>query len=223
MRPIIIAIDGYSGCGKSSTAKEVARRLGFTYVDSGAMYRAVTLYFLRNGVNLTKPEEVNHALAKVSITFQKNEQGNSITFLNTENVEDQIREMSVSENVSKVSALSAVRKAMVSQQQLMGKSRGIVMDGRDIGTVVFPDAELKVFLSADLKVRAERRLAELKMKGSEAGLEEIMNNLAERDKADSSRADSPLVKAAGAVEIDTSGLTFEGQVQQVVELAKKSA
>ena len=223
MRPIIIAIDGYSGCGKSSTAKEVARRLGFTYVDSGAMYRAVTLYFLRHKVDLTKPEDVNHALAEVSIAFQKNEQGNSLTFLNGENVEDQIREMSVSENVSKVSALSAVRKEMVSQQQLMGRSRGIVMDGRDIGTVVFPDAELKVFLSADLKVRAERRLAELKMKGSEAGLDEIMKNLSDRDKADSSRADSPLVKAAGAVEIDTSGLTFEGQVQQVVELAKKSA
>lgn len=222
MRDIIIAIDGYSGCGKSSTAKEVARRLGYTYVDSGAMYRAVTLYFLRNDVDPKNQGQVEQALKEIKITFQKNEQGNSITVLNGELVEDQIREMKVSENVSKVSALSAVRKAMVSQQQQLGKDRGIVMDGRDIGTVVFPDAELKIFLSADLKVRAERRLAELRSKGSNAGLEEIIKNLSSRDEADSSRADSPLAKAEGAVEIDTSDLTFEDQVQQVINLAKIS-
>ena len=220
MQPIIIAIDGYSGCGKSSTAKVVAKRLGYIYVDSGAMYRAVTLYFLNNGVQVTDAMAVEQALQNLSIAFAIRPDGSSETLLNGHSVEDQIRDMRVSEKVSQVSALPAVRRAMVAKQQEMGKQRGIVMDGRDIGTVVFPDAELKLFLTADLRIRAERRLAELKAKGTQASLEEIMDNLKERDEADSSRANSPLRKADGAIEIDTSGLTFEDQVEKVIFLAK---
>ena len=220
MQPIIIAIDGYSGCGKSSTAKVVAKRLGYIYVDSGAMYRAVTLYFLNNGVQVTDAMAVEQALQNLSIAFAIRPDGSSETLLNGKSVEDQIRDMRVSEKVSQVSALPAVRRAMVAKQQEMGKQRGIVMDGRDIGTVVFPDAELKLFLTANLRIRAERRLAELKAKGTQASLEEIMDNLKERDEADSSRANSPLRKADGAIEIDTSGLTFEDQVEKVIFLAK---
>lgn len=222
MKDIIIAIDGFSGCGKSSTAKEIARRLGYTYVDSGAMYRAVTLFFLQHEIDLNNLSEVEKALENIHISFIKNDQGQSITVLNGQVVEDQIREMRIAELVSRVSALSVVRRAMVRQQQAMGKNRAVVMDGRDIGTVVFPDAELKIFLSADLEVRAQRRQAELKAKGIEAELKEIIKNLSDRDQADSSRADSPLIKAEGAIEIDTSGLTFGQQVQQVIDLAQKS-
>ena len=221
MGKIIIAIDGFSGCGKSSTAKAVARQLGYTYVDSGAMYRAVTLYFLDNGIDLNDPKAIEQALGNIEINFRIGQAGNSETYLNGKVVEQEIREMKISQHVSKVSAIPSVRRAMVRQQQSMGLKRGIVMDGRDIGTVVFPDAELKIFLSADLKVRANRRLAELKEKGSAAQLEEIMENLSQRDLADSSRADSPLFKAPGAVEIDTSNLTFSEQVQRVTELAGK--
>jgi len=220
MQPIIIAIDGYSGCGKSSTAKAVAKRLGYIYVDSGAMYRAVTLYFLNNGIQFTDTVAVEKALGNLSIAFAIRPDGSSETLLNGKSVEDQIRDMRISEKVSQVSALPAVRRAMVAKQQEMGKQRGIVMDGRDIGTVVFPDAELKLFLTADLRIRAERRLAELKAKGTQASLEEIMENLKERDQADSSRANSPLRKADGAIEIDTSGLAFDDQVQKVIFLAK---
>lgn len=220
MQPIIIAIDGYSGCGKSSTAKAVAKRLGYIYVDSGAMYRAVTLYFLNNGIQFTDTVAVEKALGNLSIAFAIRPDGSSETLLNGKSVEDQIRDMRISEKVSQVSALPAVRRAMVAKQQEMGKQRGIVMDGRDIGTVVFPDAELKLFLTADLRIRAERRLAELKAKGTQARLEEIMENLKERDQADSSRANSPLRKADGAIEIDTSGLAFDDQVQKVIFLAK---
>lgn len=220
MQPIIIAIDGYSGCGKSSTAKAVAKRLGYIYVDSGAMYRAVTLYFLNNGIQFTDTVAVEKALGNLSIAFAIRPDGSSETLLNGKSVEDQIRDMRISEKVSQVSALPAVRRAMVAKQQEMGKQRGIVMDGRDIGTVVFPDAELKLFLTADLRIRAERRLAELKTKGTQASLEEIMENLKERDQADSSRANSPLRKADGAIEIDTSGLAFDDQVQKVIFLAK---
>ncbi|MFZ9981573.1 MAG: (d)CMP kinase [Cyclobacteriaceae bacterium] len=221
MGKIIIAIDGYSGCGKSSTAKAVARQLGYTYVDSGAMYRAVTLYFLDKAIDLNDPAAIEQALGNIEINFQLGQDGNSETFLNGKVVEKEIREMKISQHVSKVSAIPAVRRAMVRQQQSMGLRRGIVMDGRDIGTVVFPDAELKIFLSADLRVRAERRLAELNQKGSAAQLEEIIENLSERDLADSSRADSPLFMAPGAIEIDTSNLTFGEQVQRVTDLAKK--
>ena len=220
MKQIIIAIDGYSGCGKSTTAREVARQLGYTYVDSGAMYRAVTLYFLDNGVNPEDGAAVSQALDHIVISFQLAETGSSETWLNGSRVEDRIREMRISESVSRISAIPAVRRAMVAQQQRMGKDRGIVMDGRDIGTVVFPDAELKVFLTANLQVRAARRQAELRAKGSEASLEAIMENLAGRDHADSTRDDSPLRKAEGAVDLDTSDITIPEQVSAVVTMAR---
>lgn len=223
MRDIIIAIDGFSGCGKSSTARAVAKELGYTYVDSGAMYRAVTLYFIENSIDSQNPSAIDHALENIEITFRKAEDGSSETFLNGKSVEQKIREMSVSKKVSEISAIPAVRKAMVRQQQAMGLKRRIVMDGRDIGTIVFPDAELKVFLSADLRVRAERRQAELKEKGTTAALEEIMENLSLRDRADSTRTESPLIKAHGAIEIDTSNLTFSDQVQHVIQLAQNTA
>jgi len=220
VKRIIIAIDGFSGCGKSTTAREVARQLGYTYVDSGAMYRAVTLYFIDNQVDPEDPAAVAHALEHISIGFRIGESGASETWLNGVRVEDRIREMRVSESVSRVSAIPAVRRAMVAQQQRLGQDRGIVMDGRDIGTVVFPHAELKVFLTADIRVRAERRLAELRSKGSDASLEAIIENLSGRDHADSTRDDSPLRRAEGAVDIDTSGITIPEQVGAVVDMAK---
>lgn len=221
MRRIIIAIDGHSGCGKSTTAKEVARQLGYTYVDSGAMYRAVTLYFLENSIDTDNEAFVADALSKTDISFRLGDRGQTETYLNGERVEDRIREMHVSGAVSKVSAIPAVRRAMVARQQMLGRARGIVMDGRDIGTVVFPDAELKVFLTADIRVRAERRLAELRAKGSDTTLEAIIENLSGRDHADSTRADSPLKKADQAVEIDTSAITIPEQVGAVLDLARE--
>ncbi|MFM8348939.1 MAG: (d)CMP kinase [Bacteroidota bacterium] len=220
MNRIIIAVDGYSGCGKSTTAKEVARQLGYTYVDSGAMYRAVTLYFLENNIDPYNEALVTDALKKTDISFRLGDQGQTETYLNGARVEDRIREMRVSGAVSRVSAIPAVRRAMVARQQLLGKERGVVMDGRDIGTVVFPDAELKVFLTAEIRVRAGRRLAELRAKGSEATLEAIVENLSGRDHADSTRADSPLKKADQAVEIDTSAITIPEQVGKVLALAR---
>ncbi|MFM7329095.1 MAG: (d)CMP kinase [Bacteroidota bacterium] len=220
MNRIIIAVDGYSGCGKSTTAKEVARQLGYTYVDSGAMYRAVTLYFLENNIDPDNEALVTDALKKTDISFRLGDQGQTETYLNGARVEDRIREMRVSGAVSRVSAIPAVRRAMVARQQLLGKERGVVMDGRDIGTVVFPDAELKVFLTAEIRVRAGRRLAELRAKGSEATLEAIVENLSGRDHADSTRADSPLKKADQAVEIDTSAITILEQVGKVLALAR---
>lgn len=220
MKRIIIAIDGYSGCGKSTTAKEVARQLGYTYVDSGAMYRAVTLYFLENRIDPGDEAAVAAALREMEISFRIGDRGQTETYLNGDRVEDRIREMHVSGAVSRVSAIPTVRRAMVARQQSLGRERGIVMDGRDIGTVVFPDAELKVFLTADIRVRAERRLAELRAKGSDATLEAIMENLSGRDHADSTREDSPLRMAERAVEIDTSSITIAEQVSRVVSLAK---
>lgn len=219
MKRITIAIDGYSACGKSTTAKRVAAILGYRYIDSGAMYRAVTLYFLENHVSLTNPKEVTKALEAIRINFQLNPKGVSDTFLNGLNVENAIREMRISENVSPVSTIKAVRTAMVDQQRKLGKHKGVVMDGRDIGTVVFPDAELKLFLTADIHVRAARRQAELLQKGEMIGLENIVENLRKRDKIDSTRTESPLVKAAGAIEIDTTHVTIDEQVDEVIQLA----
>ncbi|MDF9795268.1 cytidylate kinase [Catalinimonas alkaloidigena] len=222
MQDIIIALDGYSGCGKSSTAKEVAKALKYTYLDSGAMYRAVTLYFLRHQVNLQDSEVVAEALDAINIRFSRNEDSLlNETYLNGENVEEEIRKMEVSKNVSAVSALPVVRKKMVSQQRALGKDKRVVMDGRDIGSHVFPEAELKIFMTADLKVRAERRMKELAEKGGGASLEEIENNLRERDKLDSSRAQSPLIRTEDAIEIDTTYLNFDEQVKKIVDLAKK--
>ena len=215
MKQIIIALDGYSGTGKSSTAKEVAKALGYTYIDSGAMYRATTFYFLENEIDVNDIEQVNQALNQIKISFSDNH-----VLLNGVDISDEIRTMRINENVSMVSAIKEVRVAMVSQQQQIGEERGIVMDGRDIATVVFPDAELKVFMIANADVRAERRQRELAEKGIHEELNVIKLNLLDRDKIDSSLAESPLKKADDAVEVDTSYLTFDEQVHKIVELAK---
>jgi cytidylate kinase len=219
MRKIIIAIDGYSACGKSTTAREVAKIIGYRYIDSGAMYRAVTLYFLDHHISLTNPREVIRALQEIKITFQVNAIGATETFLNGLNVERTIRKMRISENVSQVSALREVRHALVEQQRKLGRTRGIVMDGRDIGTVVFPEAELKLFLTADILVRAFRRQRELLEKGDLVDLDAIMANLQKRDEFDSHRAESPLVQARDAIVMDTTHITIEEQVDEVVRLA----
>lgn len=222
MGKIVIAIDGFSGCGKSSTAKAVAKKLGYTYIDSGAMYRAATLHFLNNHTVLSNPKEVSKALDSLKISFHFNpEQQTQETYLNGLNVEDEIRTMRVSEYVSEVSKLKEVRLALVAQQQKLGKSKGVVMDGRDIGTVVFPEAELKVFMTADLSIRASRRQKEILEKGDLIDLEKIKHNLGERDRIDSTRTESPLLKAEDAIEIDTSLLEFDDQVEQIVSLAQE--
>ena len=216
---IIIAIDGFSSCGKSTLARALAKRLQYIHVDSGAMYRAVTLYFMRHQVNMDDHQDVHDALEKISIylTFENDQQ---VTWLNHENVEKIIREPEVNQLVSPVSTLSAVRKAMVSQQQRMGINKGIVMDGRDIGTVVYPNAELKLFLIADLDVRVERRWLELNEKGINITREEVKKNLLERDHIDSTRDDSPLRQAEDATVIDNSYLTPKEQLQIAYELAR---
>lgn len=220
MSKINIAIDGLSGCGKSSTAKAVANALGYTFIDSGAMYRAVTLYLINEAVDLKDMKAVEAALEEIKIEFRFNKElGKSETFLNQQNVEEEIRKLYVAEKVSQVAAIRSVRVAMVRLQQAMGKHKGVVMDGRDIGSVVFPDAELKVFMTASTEVRARRRRAELEAKGEEVSLEEIIHNLEERDRIDSSRAESPLTKVAEAIEIDTSDIAFETQVAKVLNLA----
>jgi CMP/dCMP kinase len=218
MKKIIIAIDGYSACGKSSTAKAVANLLNYSYIDTGAMYRAVTLYFLQNFVSLTNPNEIADALKEIDIEFRFNAKANkSDTYLNGLNVETEIRQMAVSDRVSEVSAISTVRRFLVAQQQKMGKKKGIVMDGRDIGTVVFPDAELKIFMVADMQIRAKRRQDELLEKGELVKLEEIIDNLTKRDLIDTSRADSPLRQAQDASVIDTSYITFDEQVEMILD------
>lgn len=219
MRKIIIAIDGYSACGKSTTAKQTARILGYRYIDSGAMYRAVTLHFLNHHVALGNPHEVTKALGQIRINFRVNKEGVSETVLNGLNVEREIREMRVSENVSQVSTLPAVRHAMVDQQRRMGKERMVVMDGRDIGTVVFPDAELKLFMTADMLVRAFRRQKELLRLDEMIDIDSIIENLRKRDEIDSTRKESPLRKASDALELDTTFITIDEQVDEVVRLS----
>lgn len=219
MRKIIVAIDGYSACGKSTTAKEVAQILGYYYVDSGAMYRAVTVYFLEHHIAITNPREVTRALSDIQVSFKINPMGVTEAYLNGLNVEGKIRKMKVSEYVSQVSALKEVRQAMVEVQRKIGKRRGIVMDGRDIGTVVFPDAELKLFLTADLLVRAFRRQKELLNRDELVDLDSVIGNLRQRDEFDSKRKESPLVQASDAIEIDTTHVTIDEQVDEVVRLA----
>jgi CMP/dCMP kinase len=221
MKKIIIAIDGYSSCGKSTLAKALAKTLHYAYVDTGAMYRAVTLYFMDNDVEITDPEAVKNALAHIELHFERTPTGNHI-FLNDKDVENEIRTMRISEMVSPVSTVSAVRRAMVAQQKRMGNRKGIVMDGRDIGTVVFPEAELKIFLTADPDIRAQRRYDELKAKGQETPIEDVKNNLMERDLIDSNRADSPLRQAADAILIDNTFLTPEQQLNKVLALVEKT-
>src|SRR5258706_7199899 len=219
MRKIIIAIDGYSACGKSTTAREVSTILGYRYIDSGAMYRAVTLYFLDNHISLTNPKEIEKALDQIHLTFNVNSHAVTEIFLNGVNVERKIRKMRISENVSPVSTIKEIRHAMVSQQRKLGKTKGIVMDGRDIGTVVFPDAELKLFLTADIQVRAYRRQRELLDRDEMIDIDTIIENLLKRDEIDSTRQESPLRKAAEAIEIDTTQITIDEEVDEVVRLA----
>jgi cytidylate kinase len=219
---MIIAIDGHSSCGKSTLAKALAANLGYVYVDSGAMYRAVTLYFLDNGIDHNDPEAVEEALKRIHIHFAAVD-GQNHTFLNNTDVERSIRAMRISENVSPVSARSAVRRAMVEQQQLMGQHGNVVMDGRDIGTVVFPNATLKIFLTADVDIRASRRHLELAEKGIDADWDTILNNLQERDRIDSTRSDSPLRQADDAVLLDNTHLSEEEQLNCALELVRQRA
>lgn len=216
MRKITIAIDGYSSCGKSTMAKDLAREIGYIYVDTGAMYRSVTLFAMRNSLfdedGSIKTDELKDRMNEINISFKLNsETGRPDTYLNGELVEKEIRTMEVSSNVSKIAALPFVREALVAQQQAMGKEKGIIMDGRDIGTVVFPDAELKIFVTASAEVRAQRRYDELKAKGMPADFDDILKNVKERDYIDSHRETSPLRMADDALELDNSHMTIEEQ------------
>ena len=222
MKKITIAIDGHSSCGKSTMAKDLARKVGYIYVDTGAMYRAVTLYALRNGLFMEdgsiKTQALEDSMEDICITFQLNrETGRPDTYLNGECVEKEIRSLEVSNHVSPIAALPFVRTAMVAQQQQMGKDKGVVMDGRDIGTVVFPDAELKVFVTASAEVRAQRRYDELKQKGMEADYADILKNVQERDYIDSHREVSPLRQADDALLLDNSHMTIPEQNEWLME------
>jgi len=221
MKKITIAIDGHSSCGKSTMAKDLAREVGYVYVDTGAMYRSVTLYALRNGLFTDegiKEDELRQQMPNIQISFKFNaETGRPDTYLNGELVEDKIRTMEVSSHVSPIATLGFVREAMVAQQQQMGKDKGVVMDGRDIGTVVFPDAELKIFVTASAEVRAQRRYDELKDKGMEADFDDILKNVQERDYIDSHREVSPLKKADDAIELDNSHMTIPEQKEWLMQ------
>jgi len=214
---VIIAIDGHSSCGKSTLAKSLATELNYTYLDTGAMYRAVTLYFLENNVDYKNVAEVEEALNKILISFDSN---SNHTLLNNKDVEEEIRGKLVSDHVSPVSTISEVRAALVKQQRIFGQSKNIIMDGRDIGTVVFPDAKLKLFVTADLKTRTIRRFEEMKRRGIAVSQAEVEENLVNRDRIDSTRADSPLSKASDAVLIDNSNLSREEQLAMCAALAK---
>lgn len=219
---IIITIDGWSSCGKSTLAKQMARELGYVYIDSGAMYRAVTLYFLRNHIDWTDTKEVNTALEQIHLEFISNHKtGQSEIYLNNENVEYVIRDLVVAEKVSEVAAIREVRSFAVAQQQKMGQKKGIVMDGRDIGTVVFPDAALKIFMTADNEVRVQRRFKELYEKNPNITIEEVRTNLEHRDHIDSTREVSPLRKAEDALILDNTHLTHKEQLQTALEWARE--
>jgi len=221
MRNIIVTIDGFSSCGKSTLAKQLAAELNYVFIDSGAMYRAITLYFLRNHINWSNEAAITDALAEIYLTFQVNEiTGNSDMHLNDENVEVLIRDMLVSEHVSEIAALRQVREFAVAQQQKMGEQKGIVMDGRDIGTTVFPTADLKLFVTADPAIRVERRYKELFAKNASITLEEVKTNLEMRDYIDSNREFSPLRKADDAIVLDNTHLSREQQLQKALQLAK---
>ena len=222
MSKITIAIDGYSSCGKSTLAKALAAHLGYAYIDSGAMYRSVTLYALRKGVikdGSFSEDEINKLLDEIHLTFQFNPHTKSSdTFLNGENVEKELRQMIVSENVSKVSAIHEVRLHMIAIQRKLGKNKGIVMDGRDIGSNVFKDAELKIFMTADTDIRTQRRYDELTSKGQHISFNEVRANLLYRDHEDTHRKENPLIQAKDAILLDNSDLTREQQLEYVVKL-----
>ena len=222
MKKITIAIDGFSSCGKSTMAKDLAKKLGYVYVDTGAMYRAVTLYAMRNGLfnadGSVKTADLERQMSKINITFKLNKRAERPdTYLNNELVENDIRTLEVSNHVSQIAAIPFVREAMVAQQQRMGKDKGVVMDGRDIGTTVFPEAELKVFVTASAEVRAQRRYDELKEKGMPADFNDILKNVQERDYIDSHREVSPLRKAPDAIELDNSHMTIAEQSAWLME------
>lgn len=217
---IIIAIDGFSACGKSTLAKQLAEVLGYTYIDTGAMYRAVTYYFLKAQLDWNNQEVVTDALKRIEIDFRRAQDGSLHTFLNGEDVEKEIRTMEVSDSVSPVATISAVRRFLVKQQQALGEKKSCILDGRDIGTIVFPGADLKIFLTADPEERARRRLKELLEKGQSVSLGIVMNNLVERDRIDSTREDSPLRQADDAVIIDNTVLTMEEQLAMIKTLAQ---
>ncbi len=219
MRKINIAIDGYSACGKSSTAKALSFWLQYVYIDSGSMYRAVTLFFLKNYINFNNPKEIKEALDKIQLDFYYHDgKRKHEIYLNGLNVEDEIRKMYVTDKVGEVSAIVDVRRALVRQQQKLGKKRGVVMDGRDIGTVVFPDAELKIFMTADIEVRAHRRQKELLEMGEMVEFEAVLENLRKRDKIDETRVEGPLIQAPDAHFMDTTHMTLEEQMEEMLNL-----
>jgi cytidylate kinase len=219
---IIIAIDGFSSCGKSTLAKALAAKLAYVFIDTGAMYRAIALYFKRNNIDLTNQEAVDNGLAQIKLHFEYNPNTlKSDMYLNGENVELLIREMGVSNMVSEVAAIGAVRDFAVAQQQAMGNQKGIVMDGRDIGTVVFPNAALKIFITADPAIRAQRRFLELKATNPAITMEEVAENLAHRDLIDSTRAHSPLKQAEDAIVLDNSNISREEQLKLALTWALK--
>lgn len=219
-KEIIIAIDGWSSCGKSTLAKALAKKLKYGYIDTGAMYRACTYYFQKENIDISDESQVAEALKNIEISF-KSLSGKNTTFLNGINVESNIRSMKVSNMVSPVAELSAVRRDLVRQQQEMGKRKSVVLDGRDIGTVVFPDAEIKIFLTADADIRAQRRFDELKEKGLKIKMADVISNLQERDRIDSTRTDSPLKQAEDAYLLDNSKLDLEASIEVVMDLIDK--
>ena len=222
-KKIIITIDGWSSCGKSTLAKQLAKELGYVYVDSGAMYRAISLYFLRNNIDLVEKKEVKEALKSISLEFVFNSKSNnSEIYLNGENVEYLIRDLIIAEKVSDVAAIKEVREFAVAQQQQMGTKKGIVMDGRDIGTVVFPKAELKIFMTADNAVRVQRRFKELYEKNPNVTIEEVKDNLEMRDYIDSHREISPLKKAKDAIELDNTHLTEKEQFNKALNWSREA-
>lgn len=222
MGNIIITIDGWSSCGKSTLARQLAKSLGYVYIDSGAMYRAITLYFLRNHINWAESKQVKSALKEINIEFKFNAvTQQSEIYLNDENVEYLIRDLVIAEKVSEIAAIKEIRAFAVAQQQQMGANKGIVMDGRDIGTTVFPDAELKIFMTADIAVRVERRYVEMQAKNPNISIEDVKANLQMRDFIDSNREISPLRKADDAIEIDNTNINISGQLGIALELANK--
>lgn len=223
-KKINIAVDGFSSCGKSTIAKGLAKELGYTYIDSGAMYRAMALYAIQH--SLINDSEIDEAelqkhISKIKISFKNNSDGGQDTYLNGENVENEIRTLKVANGASRISTLGFVRKALVHQQQEMGKEKGVVMDGRDIGTVVFPDAEMKLFLTSSPEIRAQRRYQEMILKGEDPLYEDVLANVIERDQRDSTRAESPLLKAKDAIELDNSETGIEEQLNWALQMFNK--
>jgi len=222
MKKIIITIDGWSSCGKSTLAKQLAKKLGYVYIDSGAMYRAITLYFLRNHINWVDTDQVEKALTDITLAFKfNNKTQQSEIYLNEENVEYVIRDLVIAEKVSEIAAIKEVRTFAVAQQQKMGGHKGIVMDGRDIGTTVFPDAELKFFMTADIAVRVQRRYMEMYEKNPNTSIDDVKANLEMRDYIDSNREISPLRKATDAIELDNTSITIEEQLEIALQWAKE--